>query len=136
MGYFDGLKPGTEIDSYRIESSVASSGMGSIYRAIDTRDGRVVALKVPHPDLEADPVLFDRFQREAAIGEKLDHPGVMRVFGGGRHSRVYMVMEWCEGRLLRKILDEGRIPQEHALHIAIAVLDALEYIHSQGVAHR
>jgi serine/threonine-protein kinase len=47
-----------------------------------------------------------------------------------------MVMEWCEGRLLRQILDEGRIPQQRAIHIAIAVLDALEYIHAQGVVHR
>jgi serine/threonine-protein kinase len=115
---------------------VARSGMASIYRAIDTRDQRQVALKIPHPDMEADPILFDRFQREAAIGEKLDHPKVMRVFGGENRSRIYMVMEWCQGRLLRKILDEGQIPQERALRIAIAVLDGLDYIHAQGVVHR
>ena len=102
MGFLDSIEAGSQIDSYRIEAPVARSGMASIYRAVDTRDDRVVALKIPHPDMEADPILFDRFQREAAIGEKLDHPGVMRVFGGEKRSRVYMVMEWCEGRLLRR----------------------------------
>jgi serine/threonine-protein kinase len=110
--------------------------MASIYRAIDTRNNRVVALKIPHPDLEADPILFDRFQREAAIGEKLDHPRIMRVFSDEKRSRVYMVMEWCQGRLLRQILDEGRLPQDRVLRIAIEVLEALEYIHAQGVVHR
>ena len=71
-----------------------------------------------------------------AVGEKLDHPKVMRVYGGEKRSRIYMVMEWCEGRLLRKILDEGRMPQDRAIRIAIEVLDALEYIHANGVVHR
>jgi serine/threonine protein kinase len=136
MGFLDSLEPGAALDSYRIEREVARSGMATIYRAADTRDGRVVALKIPHPDMEADPILNDRFQREAAIGEKLNHPGVMRVFGGEKRSRVYMVMEWCEGRLLRDILQEGRIPRERAIRIAVAVLEALEYIHENGVVHR
>ncbi|MGA9427128.1 MAG: serine/threonine-protein kinase [Terracidiphilus sp.] len=136
MGFFDGLKAGAKIDSFVIEAPVAQSGMASIYRAIDSRDGRVVALKIPHPDLEADPVLFDRFQREAAIGERLIHPGVMRVYGGEPRSRVYMAMEWCEGRLLREILDAGRIAHDRARQIAAGVLDALEYIHQNGVVHR
>ncbi len=136
MSFYDSLEAGTQIDSYRIETPVAKSGMASIFRAVDTRDGRVVALKIPHPDLEADPILYDRFQREAGIGEKLDHPKVMRVYGGEERSRVYMVMEWCEGRLLRNILDEGRMPQERALRITIGVLDALDYIHAHGVVHR
>ncbi len=136
MGFLDSIEPGTKLDSYRIESPVARSGMASIFRAVDTRDGRIVALKIPHPDMEADPILFDRFQREAGIGEKLDHPNVMRVYGGEKRSRVYMVMEWCEGRLLRHILSEGRISQDRAIHITLAVLGALSYIHEQGVVHR
>jgi eukaryotic-like serine/threonine-protein kinase len=136
MGFYDGLEAGTQLDSYRIDAPVAKSGMASIFRATDLRDDRVVALKVPHPDMEADPILFDRFKREAAIGERLDHPNVMRVFPDKERSRVYMVMEWCDGRLLRRILDEGRIPQERAIRIAKEVLKALEYIHSNGVVHR
>ncbi len=136
MGFLDTLEQGAQIDGYRIDAEVARSGMATIYRAVDTRDGRVVALKIPHPDMEADPILFDRFQREAGIGEKLNHPGVMRVFGGEKRSRVYMVMEWCDGRLLREILNEGRLPQERSLRIAVEVLEALEYIHKNGVIHR
>jgi serine/threonine protein kinase len=136
MGYHSALEPGEELDSYRIDASVARSGMASIYRATDLRDNKVVALKIPHPDLEADPILFDRFQREAGIGEKLNHPTVMRVFGGEKRSRIYMVMEWCDGRLLRQILDEGRLPQDRAIRIAVGVLGALEYIHANGVVHR
>jgi serine/threonine-protein kinase len=96
----------------------------------------LVALKIPHPEMESDAILFDRFQREAGIGERLSHPGVMRVYGGEKRSRVYMVMEWCQGRLLREILEEGRISHERAIRIAVRVLAALEYIHANGVVHR
>ena len=136
MGFLDSVEAGTQIDSYRIDAPVARSGMASIFRATDLRDNRVVALKIPHPDMEADPILFDRFQRETGIGEKLNHPGVMRVFGGEKRSRVYMVMEWCEGRLLREILSEGRMSQDRAIRIAVETLQALEYIHENGVVHR
>ena len=76
--------------------------------------------------------LYDRFTRESNIGEKLDHPKVMRVFGGEKRSRIYMVMEWCGGRLLRQILHEGRISQERAIRIAKGILEALQYIHANG----
>jgi len=136
MGFLESIEPGLQIDHYRIEEPVSRSGMASIFRALDLHNNSAVALKIPHPDMEADPILFDRFQREAAIGEKLHHPMVMRVFGGEKRSRTYMVMEWCEGRLLRDILAEGRISQERAIRIAVHVLDALEYIHENGIVHR
>lgn len=136
MAFLDTIETGSLIDSYRIEAPVARSGMASIFRAVDVRDNRVVALKIPHPDMEADPILFDRFQREAGIGEKLCHPKVMRVFGGEKRSRIYMVMEWCEGRLLREIMAEGPLSHDRAIRIAIGILDALEYIHENGVVHR
>jgi len=136
MGFLDTIEVGSQIDSYRIDAPVARSGMASIFRATDLRDNRIVALKIPHPDMEADPILFDRFQREAGIGEKLSHPKVMRVYGGEKRSRIYMVMEWCQGRLLRQILDEGRISHDRAIRIAMGILDALDYIHNNGVVHR
>jgi serine/threonine-protein kinase len=136
MGFLDTIEAGSQIDYYRVESPVARSGMASIFRAVDTRDNRIVALKIPHPDMEADPILSDRFKRESGIGEKLSHPGVMRVYGGENRSRIYMVMEWCEGRLLRQIMAEGKLPQERAIRIAANVLDALDYIHENGVVHR
>jgi serine/threonine-protein kinase len=136
MSFYDALEPGAHIDSYRIDVVVARSGMATIYRATDLRDDRTVALKIPHPDMEADPLFSDRFKREAAIGERLDHPNVMHVFGGEKRARIYMVMEWCEGRSVRHILDEGRLSQDRAIRIAEGVLRALAYIHANGVVHR
>jgi serine/threonine protein kinase len=131
------LHPGDQLDHYRIEALVARSGMASIFRATDMRNGRQVAIKIPHPEMEADPVLFDRFRREGEIGEKLDHPGVMKVFPDDDRSRVYMVMEWVDGRLLRQVLhDSGKLPIDRAIKIAIAINDALDYIHRNGVVHR
>jgi serine/threonine protein kinase len=111
--------------------------MASIFRATDTRTGKPVAIKVPHPEMESDPVFFDRFNRERDIGKSLDHPAVMKVFPDDDRSQIYMVMEWVDGRLLRKILDEKKVlPPERAVKIAIGICDALSYIHSHGVVHR
>jgi len=129
--------PGDQLDHYRIEGLAARSGMASIFRATDLRNGRQVAIKIPHPEMEADPVLYDRFQREAEIGEKLDHPGVMKVLADDDRSQLYMVMEWVDGRLLRQALHEkGKLPAERAIKITIAIADALDYIHRNGVVHR
>src|SRR5579862_4301629 len=106
------LHPGDLLDYYEIENLVARSGMASIYKAKDTRSGRPVAIKIPHPEMEADPVLFDRFKREQEIGQKLDHPGVMKVFTDDRRSRIYMVMEWVDGHLLREELKGLKFPPE------------------------
>jgi serine/threonine-protein kinase len=128
---------GETLDHYQIEKLVARSGMASIFRAKDLDNGRTVAIKFPHPEMEADPVTFDRFQREQEIGEALDHPGVMKVFTDGERTGRYMVMEWVEGRLLRELINEQKkFSPERAVKILIPVLDALEYIHSHGVVHR
>jgi len=129
--------PGDQLDHYRIDGLVARSGMASIFRGTDVRDGRAVAIKIPHEEMEADPVLFDRFKREEDIGKKLDHPGVVRVLNDEDRSRRYMVLEWVDGRLLRQILNEQKkLPPERAIRITLALCDALGYIHSQGVVHR
>jgi serine/threonine-protein kinase len=131
------LHPGEQLDHYRIEGLVARSGMASIFRATDMRTGREVAIKIPHPEMEADPVLYDRFQREGEIGEKLEHPGVMKVLADNDRSQLYMVMEWVNGRLLRQVLhDSGKLPLDRATKIAVNIADALDYIHRNGVVHR
>ena len=129
--------PGAQLDHYRLENLVARSGMASIYRATDLQNGRSVAIKIPHPEVEADPLFFDRFKREEEIGKKLDHPGVMKVYPDDDRSRVYMVMEWVDGRLLRQILiEQKKFPIDRAIHIALGICEALDYIHGKGVVHR
>lgn len=131
------LHPGDTLDHYRIDSLAARSGMASIFRGTDLRTGQQVAIKVPHPEMESDPVFFERFHREQEIGARLDHPGVLKVVADQDRSRVYMVTEWVEGRLLRQVLNEQRkFPVERAVRIALRILDALGYLHSHGVVHR
>jgi serine/threonine-protein kinase len=131
------LEPGTQLDNYRVDACIATSGMASIFRATDTRDGRQVAIKVPHPEMECDTVLFERFRREETIGQTLDHPGVMKVLANDSSNRVYMVMEWVPGRLLRQVLnDQPKMPIERAVKITLRICEALEYIHEHGVVHR
>ena len=133
---------GEMLDHYRLDATVARSGMATLFKATDMRDGRQVAIKVPHAEMEADPVLVERFRREQEIGQTLNHPGVVKTFDGEERSRLYMVIEWVEGRLLRSILnqkcrDEGcRMPVERALKIALGICDALDYMHKHGVVHR
>ncbi len=131
------LRSGDQLDHYCIESLTAQSGMASIYRAKDLQDGRDVAIKVPHLEMESDPLFYDRFRREEEIGRRLNHPGVIKTFENEERSRVYLVMEWVEGRLLRQLLNEQKnLPSERAVKIAIGIAGALEYIHQHGVVHR
>jgi len=130
-------QPGDQLDHYLIESVVASSGMATVYRARDLDTGQQVAIKVPHPEIESDPALYERFQREEEIGTRMEHPGVMKVFANPDRSQVYMVMEWVEGRLLRQIMNEqGKLPAARAVKLTVGVCRALEYIHANGVVHR
>jgi len=131
------LRPGERFEYFRIEAFVVRTGMTSIYRATDLRTGRLVAIKIPHPELECDPVFYSRFQREIAIGKKLKHQGVVETIDSGDLDQLCIVMEWVEGKFLREILTkEGTLSVDRATRIATGVCEALEYIHSQGVVHR
>src|SRR5580692_4075582 len=128
---------GDTLDHYRLDATVARGGMATLFKATDQRDGRHVAIKVPHAEMEADPVLVERFQREQEIGLELDHPGVVKTFDGEERSRLYMVIEWVDGKLLRAILNENRkLPVERAVALTIAICDALDTMHKHGVVHR
>src|SRR5258708_16607962 len=80
------LHPGDILDNYRIEGVAARSGMASIFRGTDLRTGQQVAIKVPHPEMESDPVFFERFHREGELGKAVAHPGVTKVMTGTDHS--------------------------------------------------
>jgi serine/threonine protein kinase len=131
------IEPGDMLDHYRIEAEVAHGGMSVLYKATDISDGKQVAIKVPKEEMEADPVLIERFKREAEIGQLLDHPGIVKTFDSEQRSRMYMVIEWVQGRLLRTILNEEKeLPIERAKKIALGICDALDYMHKRGVVHR
>jgi eukaryotic-like serine/threonine-protein kinase len=131
------LQAGQKFEQFRIETFVVRTGMTSIYRATDLRTGQLVAIKIPHPELECDPVFYSRFQREIAISKKLKHPGVVQTIDCGDMDQLCIVMEWVDGRFLREILSkEGKLPAKRATRIAIGVCEALEYIHGLGVVHR
>src|ERR1035441_1539715 len=80
------LEAGDTLDHYRLDATVASSGMSTLYKATDLKDGKLVAIKVPHAEMETDPVLAERFNREAEIGQQLDHPGIVKTYDGDRKS--------------------------------------------------
>jgi len=131
------FEAGDILDHYRVDAVVAHSGMSTLYRATDLKTGQQVALKVPHDEMEADPVLVERFEREQQIGQQLDHPGIVKTYDGEQRSRLYMVIEWVEGRLLRSILNEDRKLQiERAVALTVKICDALDYMHKRGVVHR
>ena len=117
-----------------------TSTTACVYKATDLRTGHRVAIKLPHLDVEGDSLFYQRLQREQKIGERLNHPSIVKLAPqDGRRSRMYLVMEFVEGRPLRYILGEcegGKLPPERALRIAVNVCGALEYLHSQGVVHR
>jgi serine/threonine-protein kinase len=136
------VEAGEALDHYRLDAVVGRGGMSTLFRATDLRTGRLVAVKVPHPEMESDPVLLERFRREEEIGQQLDHPGVVKTYDGEERSRLYMVIEWVQGRLLRAILNEqglnekSKLPVERAVHFALEMCDALDTMHKHGVVHR
>jgi len=131
------LEAGDVLDHYRIEDTVSHSRMSTLYRATDLRDGRPVDIKVPLEEMEADPVLIERFAREQQIGQELDHPGIVKTFNGEDRSRRYMVIEWVNGKLLRSIINEERkLPIERAVKLTLEICDALDTMHKHGVVHR
>jgi eukaryotic-like serine/threonine-protein kinase len=131
------LNAGDTLDHYRLDAEIGRGGMSTLFRATDLNNGRTVAVKVPHPDMEADPVLLERFRREEQIGQEIDHPGVVKTFDGEKRSRLYMVIEWVDGRLLRTVLNEQpRVPIERAVRFALEICEALDAMHKHGVVHR
>ncbi|MGW2380631.1 Stk1 family PASTA domain-containing Ser/Thr kinase [Streptomyces sp. NPDC001658] len=123
---------------YRVDARIAVGGMATVYRAVDTRLDRVLALKVMHPALAADGVFVERFIREAKSVARLAHPNVVQVFDQGTDgSYVYLAMEYIAGCTLRDVLrDRGALQPRAALDILEPVLAALGAAHRAGFVHR
>ncbi|MFI8893135.1 Stk1 family PASTA domain-containing Ser/Thr kinase [Streptomyces paradoxus] len=123
---------------YRIDARIAVGGMATVYRAVDTRLDRVLALKVMHPSLAVDASFVERFIREAKSVARLAHPNVVQVFDQGTDgSYVYLAMEYVAGCTLRDVLRErGALQPRAALDILEPVLAALGAAHRAGFVHR
>ena len=131
------LAPGSRLGGYEISSALGAGGMGEVYRAVDTRLGRAVALKILPDAFASDPDRVPRFEREAKMLAALNHPNIAALFGmeevGERHL---LVMELVEGPTLAEKLARGALALEEALPIAIQVAEALEAAHERGIVHR
>ncbi|WSG80622.1 Stk1 family PASTA domain-containing Ser/Thr kinase [Streptomyces sp. NBC_01727] len=123
---------------YRVDARIAVGGMATVYRAMDTRLDRVLALKVMHPALAADASFVERFIREAKSVARLAHPNVVAVFDqGAQGAYVYLAMEYVAGCTLRDVLRErGALQPRAALDILEPVLAALGAAHRAGFVHR
>ncbi|MGW0993878.1 Stk1 family PASTA domain-containing Ser/Thr kinase [Streptomyces sp. NPDC002523] len=123
---------------YRVDARIAVGGMATVYRALDTRLDRVLALKVMHPALAADGSFVERFIREAKSVARLAHPNVVQVFDQGTDgSYVYLAMEYVAGCTLRDVLRErGALQPRAALDVLEPVLAALGAAHRAGFVHR
>jgi eukaryotic-like serine/threonine-protein kinase len=131
------VQAGQQLDHYFIESELAHSGMATIFRGKDLRNGQQVAIKIPLMEVESDVVFFERFRREEEIGQKLEHPAIAKVFRDEDRSRMYMAMEWAEGMPLRTLMaEQHKLPADRAVRITLKICDALAYIHKQGIVHR
>lgn len=139
----DGNLIGALLDGrYRVGPVLARGGMSTVYRGTDTRLERPVAIKVMAPQLAADPIFLQRFEREARAAARLHHPGVVGVHDQGVDSSaaggcVFLVMELVDGATLRDLLrHHGPLPVPLALTVTEMVLSALAAAHEEGLVHR
>ncbi|HJQ22671.1 MAG TPA: protein kinase [Blastocatellia bacterium] len=128
---------GQIINQYQILAPLGRGGMGVVYKALDLRLGRTVALKMLSPALVSDQTARLRFLREARAASMLAHPNICTVFEVGQKDElVYIAMQYVQGKTLADGLGESRLPLRVALGYALDIADALDEAHGQGVIHR
>jgi eukaryotic-like serine/threonine-protein kinase len=128
---------GTTISHYRIETQLGRGGMGTVYRAVDTRLGRVVALKFLRSDLSDRSDALERFRREARAISALNHSNICTLYDIGESDQgPFLTMEYVEGQTLRELLPRKKFESTEVVEIAAQVADALDAAHSAGFVHR
>src|SRR5262245_36326736 len=131
------LDPGVRLGPYEVTALLGAGGMGMVYKAVDTRLDRTVAIKVLPDHVAADPESRQRFEREAKSLAALSHPHICPVFDLGHQDAVdFLVMEFLDGETLERRLARGAMPLGQALQVAIEIADALAAAHRVGIVHR
>lgn len=126
------------VSHFRLHERIGSGGMGTVYRAVDVRLGREVALKFLSESLSDEPTARERFLREAHAAAGIDHPHVCTIYevGEAGDGRVFMAMAYYQGETLARRLGRGPLSAEQAVDIARQLLAGLQKAHSQGIVHR
>ncbi len=131
------MDPGTRIGPYEVVELVATGGMGQVYKALDTRLGRAVAIKILPPALAADEDRLRRFEQEARAAGMLNHPNIMAIYDVGTHEGApYVVSELLQGQTLRELLDESALTPRKAVDMTIQTAQGLDAAHGKGIVHR
>ncbi len=126
------------IGQFLIDRQIGVGGMGIVYSAVYPKTGKKVAVKVLAPGLMEDEKLLKRFEREIEILKRLDHPNIVKYYGGGTEkNQRYYAMEFIDGGSLQQVLKRrGRLSWEQAVHVGRQVSSALEHAHNAGIIHR
>src|SRR6185436_18613962 len=131
------LPADTLLGPYRIVANIGAGGMGEVYRAVDTRLGREVAVKVLSPHLSHDAEASHRFEQEARSAGMLNHPNILAIYDIGEQDGMrYIVSELLEGESLRARLRQGALPPRKATDYAVQVARGLAAAHEKGIVHR
>ena len=130
------LTPGTQIGSYRVEEQLGEGGMGTVYRALDAKLNRPVAIKVLSDEL-ADAAARRRFQREAQMASSLNHPHILTVHDIGEfEGRQYIVTEFVDGGTLKDWAQREKPGWRQIVELLTGVADGLAAAHAAGILHR
>ena len=129
------LQPGARLGPYSVVSVIGSGGMGEVYRAQDTRLRRVVAIKTLSQRLESSAQAIERFEREARAAASLNHPNICTIYDVGTDP-PFIAMELLEGETLQRRLARGPMDVMAVVEVTLALVDALDAAHGQGILHR
>ena len=132
------LQPGTRLSHYLVQERLGAGGMGTVYRARDTRLSRDVAIKVINTEIAGDAERVARFHREARAVAALNHPGIVTIHDTGEeHGTPYIVTELVDGTTLRTLLADGNgLGTRRVIEIGSQVAEALAAAHGAGITHR